>query len=198
MRNKCSESGEYAAYISSADREKFSSDLTKAEDWLYDNMDATKTMYIDKMDDLRKVGDAVAWRSKEDAMRNEWIQAVQGTVVNYRAAAENPGDKFGHIAADKLASISAACGELEKWLNESKEKQAGLTKHEKPVLLCADMERKSQDLARMADDILKEPKPREEKKEEGSPKEDAKEEDDSAKKDEEEAPEVSKDDMEVD
>jgi len=168
LRDKCSESGEYSAFLAAGDRENFMSELTKAEDWLWDTPDATKTMYIDKVEELKKIGDAAAWRCKEHSMRDEWIQAVAGTVVNYRAAGECPAENFGHIAAEKLATIVAACNELQKWLDEMKEKQAALAKHEKPVLLCADMERKSQDLARMADDILREPKPSEDKKEDES------------------------------
>lgn len=34
-----------------------------------------------------------------------------------------------------------------------------MPKSERPVLICADMEKKNQELAKMADDILKEPKP---------------------------------------
>lgn len=159
MRNKCSESGEFQDYVSPADREAFLAELTKTEDWLYDTPDATKTMYIDKVDDLRKVGDAVAWRCKEAGMREDWIKAVTGTVANYRTAAVTPGDKFGHIAGEKLVSIAAACDSLEQWLKDMKDKQAVQPKHEKPVLLCAEMEQRSQELARMADDILKEPRP---------------------------------------
>merc|ERR1712187_154445 len=100
-------------------------------------------------------------------MRAEWIQAVSGTITNYRAAAENPGEKYGHIAADKMAKIATACSDLEKWLADMKAKQEKVAKTEKPVLLCADMEKKNQELAKMADEILKEPKPappKEEKK----------------------------------
>eukprot|EP00932_Pfiesteria_piscicida_P004067 SRR837773.1397.p1 GENE.SRR837773.1397~~SRR837773.1397.p1 ORF type:complete len:759 (-),score=443.32 SRR837773.1397:92-2368(-) len=159
MRNKCSDSGELKDFLAAADREAFLAELTKAEDWLYDTPDATKTMYIDKVDELKKVGDAAAWRYKESGMRDDWIKAVEGTVANYRSAAVTPGDKFGHIAAEKLASIATACEELDKWLKEAKEKQAAQPKHEKPVLLCAEMEQRSQELAGMADEILKEPKP---------------------------------------
>jgi len=216
MRDKCSESGIYKDFISAPERETFTSDLTKAEDWLYDTFDATKTMFIDKVDELKKVGDAVAWRFKEAGMREEWIQAVSGTVTNYRNAVETPGDKFGHIAAEKLASIATACDELEKWLSEMKDKQNALPKYDKPVLLCADMEKKSQELAKMADEILKEPKPtppKEEKKasEEEPPQEEAKkeagdEEEAEAPKEEEavaepeakEEPATNGNDMEVD
>lgn len=186
MRDKIAQGNEYADFISSADRDAFSSDLMKAEDWLYDNPDGSKTLYIDKIDELKRTGDAIVWRFKESGMRAEWIQAVNGTITNYRAAAENPADKFGHIAPEKLLSIVNACKELEQWLNTLKTKQDALPRHEKPVLICAEMEKKNQELAKMADDILREPKPAPPKEEAEAAKDGDKQEDkgDEAKKDE--------------
>merc|ERR1712226_1565414 len=102
-------------------------------------------------------------------MGDQWINAVVGTIENYKAAAEQPGEKYGHIAPEKLATIVDKCVELKKWLEDMKAKQAPMAKTVKPVLLCADMEKKNQELAKFADEILKEPKPpppKEEKKEE--------------------------------
>lgn len=168
MRDKITEGGEYGEFISSADRDKFNGDLQAGEDWLYDNENETKTIYIDKLNDLKVTGDPVVWRFKESQMRADWISAVRGTIGNYREAAANPGDKYGHISADKLGNIVSACGELEIWLDGLVAKQEILPKHEKPVMMCAEMETKNKELAKMADDILKEPKPappKEEKKE---------------------------------
>lgn len=159
MRAKINEGDEYGEFISAADRDGFVSELAKAEDWVYDNPDGTKMVYIDKLDELRRMGDPVAWRCKESGMRGEWVQAVAGTIANYRSAAETPGEKYGHIAAEKLGSIVTACAALEAWLKEMVEKQGKMAKHEKPVLICAEMERRSQELAKTADEILKEPKP---------------------------------------
>jgi molecular chaperone DnaK (HSP70) len=158
MRDKIG-GGEYSAFIAEADKEKFMAELTKSEDWVYDTYDATKAQFIEKLDELKSLGDVVVWRFKEDSMRKEWIDAVSGTVNNYRNAAENPGDKYGHIAPEKLQKITAACNELDKWLTEMKTKQDAMPKTEKPVLICADMEKKNQELAKTADEILKEPKP---------------------------------------
>merc|ERR1719310_2119553 len=174
MRDKIAASGEYGAFISDADRDKFNSELTKAEDWVYDNFDATKVAFIDKLNELKVHGDPVVWRSKEESIRGEWITALTGTVKNYREAAVNPGDKYGHIASEKLAKIATACDEVEKWLSATQKKQESIAKCEKPVLICADMEKKNQELAKTADEILKEPKPappKEEKKEEAKPQE---------------------------
>merc|ERR1712039_60067 len=88
-----------------------------------------------------------------------------------KAAAEAPGDKYGHIAPEKLGKVVDECNKLETWLTTMKEKQAGTPKHEKPVLLCAEMEKKNHELAKIADDILKEPKPAPPKEE--SPKKEA-------------------------
>jgi len=183
-RDKVSESGELGAFIASKDRDDFNSALTKAEDWLYDTApeDLTKILYIEKLEELKQTSNPIVWRFKEDGMRAEWIQAVTGTIVNYRAAAETPGDKYGHIAAEKLTKISAACNDLEKWLAEKQTAQGNTAKTEKPVLVCADMEKKNLELAKVADEILKEAKPappkeekkEEEKKEEETPMEEAK------------------------
>lgn len=159
MRDKIAESGEYGPFASGTERDSLSSDLQKAEDWLYDQADATKAQYIEKLDELKKAMDSVVWRVKESGMRDDWVKAVQGTILNYRQAAENPGERYGHIAVEKRVKITERCSELEKWLTGKKGEQDKLQKYEKPVLLCADMEKRSQDLSKFANDILKEPKP---------------------------------------
>mmetsp|Transcript_104148 Transcript_104148/g.301289 ORF Transcript_104148/g.301289 Transcript_104148/m.301289 type:complete len:870 (-) Transcript_104148:205-2814(-) len=169
MRDKISSGGVYGEYISDADRDAFSSELTKAEDWLYDNPDATKLTYIEKLDELKTLGDPVVFRSREAEMRDEWIQAFRGTVANYRSAAVGGDEKYSHIAPEKLASITTACDEAEAWLQDKRQQQEATPKHVKPVLLCVEIEQKNKDLAKMADAILSEPKPappKEEKKEE--------------------------------
>jgi len=158
-RDKISSSGDWGAFVADAERDSFNSELTKGEDWLYDNFEATKVQYIDKLTELKAIGDPIAWRCNEDTMRDQWIEAVVGTIVNYRSVAVNPGEKYSHIAEDKLAKIIVECDELQKWLDDMKAKQAKLSKTSKPVLLCADMEKQNQTLAKHADEILKEPKP---------------------------------------
>jgi len=160
MRDKIGESGSYGAFISPADREKFQGEATKAEDWLYDTFDATKVQYIDKLDELKKLGEPAAFRSKEAEMRADWIKALEGTIKNYGTPAKEPGENYSHIDTSKLASIVVECDELAAWLNDMKAKQEALPKYEKPVLLCGEMEKKNKELAKMADAILKEPKPK--------------------------------------
>jgi len=160
MRDKIGESGSHGAFISPADREKFQGELTKTEDWLYDTYDATKLQYIDKLDELKEVGEPVIFRFKEADMRDEWIKAVEGTIRNYSTAAKEPGENYSHIDTSKLASIVVESDELAAWMTDMKAKQEALPKYEKPILLCSEMEKKNKDLAKLADAILKEPKPK--------------------------------------
>eukprot|EP00933_Yihiella_yeosuensis_P016863 TRINITY_DN14262_c0_g1_i1.p1 TRINITY_DN14262_c0_g1~~TRINITY_DN14262_c0_g1_i1.p1 ORF type:complete len:844 (-),score=269.73 TRINITY_DN14262_c0_g1_i1:101-2632(-) len=159
MRDKISESGAYGAFTSPAERETLSSELMKAEDWLYDTEDATKVQYIEKLAELKQLGDPIVYRFKEDDMREDWIKALEGTVANYQNAAANPGEKYDHIAPEKLVKIVTDCDETLAWLADIKAKQAAMPKHEKPVLICSEIEKKNKELASMADAILKEPKP---------------------------------------
>jgi heat shock protein 4 len=158
-RDKISSSGEHGDFISASDRDKFMSDLQKAEDWLYDNFEASKLEYEDKLGELKEIGDPIAWRFNENSMRDDWIGAVEGTIKNYKQAAENGGEKYCHIDTQKLESISRKCNDVQRWLEDLKGKQAKLPKTEKPVLLCAEMEKQNQALAKFADEILKEPRP---------------------------------------
>jgi len=160
IRDRIGESGMYGAFISPADREKLQGELTKTEDWLYDTFDATKVQYIDKLEELKKLGEPAAFRFKEAEMRDEWIKAVEGTIKNYSTAAKEPGESYSHIDPTKLASIVVEADELEAWLTDMKAKQEALPKYEKPVLLCSEMEKKNKDLAKLADAVLKEPKPK--------------------------------------
>jgi len=159
MRDKCAESGEYGAFMAGGVRDTFMAELTKAEDWLYDTQDATKDKYIAKLAELKKTSDPVVWRHKESQIRGEWIAALSGTITNYKAAASNPGEKYGHISANRLSQVATECDRMASWLSQMQAQQESIPKYEKPVLLCAEMEKKNQELAKFADEILKEPKP---------------------------------------
>jgi len=151
--------GEAKSFISSSDADKFLAELQTAEDWLYDTYDATKVQYIEKLSELKKTGDVVAWRQKEKGMRQDWIDAVNGTVNNFMSAAKEPGTKYDHIAPEKLKKIVDECTAVKTWLDAAVEEQAKTADHEKPALMCTEMETRNTQLAKMADEILKERKP---------------------------------------
>ncbi|CAK0872766.1 unnamed protein product [Prorocentrum cordatum] len=65
MRDKTSSSGKYSEFMSEAERHEFHQHLKKAEDWMHDTKDATKAMYVQKLDGLIDLGDLVVRRHEE-------------------------------------------------------------------------------------------------------------------------------------
>jgi len=147
MRDKTSASGELGAFITQPDREKFESALMKAEDWLYDTPDATKEQYVEKLTALKtQHGDKVKFRFKEHGARNQLVDALTTSINSCRKAAEAQGDR----------KLRATCSDLQKWLDDMKAKQDKLPNTEDPVLLCADLEKRCNDLTAMDNASLKE------------------------------------------
>mmetsp|Transcript_104147 Transcript_104147/g.301280 ORF Transcript_104147/g.301280 Transcript_104147/m.301280 type:complete len:841 (-) Transcript_104147:90-2612(-) len=158
MRGKIADGGEYGEYISSERRAAFSAELDQAEDWLYDNPEATKAMLVERLEGLRGTGDQVVRRWREAEVRAEGVQGIGSTIDKYRCIVAHPGEAFSHIADDKMQKVGVACDELEQWLATMQAQQSGLPKHEDPVLLSAEMQRRSNDLSALAEEILREPK----------------------------------------
>merc|ERR1719174_280735 len=157
MRDKCSETGQYGPYILAADRDAFQSDLVKAEDWLYDNFDATKVQYIEKMSELQAKGEPAANRFKGEEEREDYSADFKKTIAHYRQLQSE--DKYSHIAAEKKQTILDQCAQAEGWLESKKAEQAGLPKHLDAVFSVADMRQRQQDISTHAEKILAEPKP---------------------------------------
>ena len=84
-------------------------------------------------------------------MRNNWINVVLDSISVNRTAAESPEETYGHVAPEKLKEILTSCTELEEWLVDLQLKQEQLSKHERPVLICADMKKKNQELKAQAE-----------------------------------------------
>merc|ERR1712159_592838 len=56
MRSHVAEGGKFAAYIAPADREPYLDLLAKSEDWLWDHMEDSKQVFIDKLAELKVIG----------------------------------------------------------------------------------------------------------------------------------------------
>jgi hypothetical protein len=156
LQDKIAINREFGSYVSEAERERLSAHLHNAFMWTSQTTGVPTVHYIEKLQELRSVGDVIEWRCDEDSMRNDWIAAVSSTISNCRNAAVNPGDRYEKVSEEKLQKIMSACQQLEDWLKSMDLAQAGLAKYERPVLLCADMERRNLELARMVGEMLEE------------------------------------------
>merc|ERR1719414_2851630 len=110
-------------FMLEGEREKFSRELTDAEDWLYEDGEfADKKTYTEKLATLRATGESVRKRRREFMERPEAInqfgqcmQLAQKAVDSFKAGDE----KFNHLDA---AEVEKAIAEKQDWFKAGDEK----------------------------------------------------------------------------
>lgn len=158
MRSKLFEN--YQDFVADADRESFSQTLQDVEDWLYDEgEDETKGVYINKLQELRKIGDPIEDRYRESLERGPSIQQLEYCIRSFREAAHSQDPRFDHIDAQEKEKVLVECAQAESWLMEKKQQQDVLPKYAPPVLFSADVRRKAEALDRFCKPIMTKPKP---------------------------------------
>ncbi|CEN62637.1 Putative Hsp88-like protein [Aspergillus calidoustus] len=83
--------GIYAEFASDEEKDKLRSKLTDLEDWLYeDGYDATKSVYVAKLDEIRFVAGPIIqrYREKQDAERQAILKAQEEEAAKKRAEQE--------------------------------------------------------------------------------------------------------------
>eukprot|EP00041_Stephanoeca_diplocostata_P012787 m.215273 g.215273 ORF g.215273 m.215273 type:complete len:848 (+) comp19089_c0_seq2:55-2598(+) len=128
--------GECSEFIKEADSEAFCKKLTEFEDWLYDEgEDETKSVYGDKLAELKGVGEPVVARSTEASKRPEVIAAFQQSLVLCRKFLDQKAagdEKYAHIADEDVKKVQDIFDLKEKWLNETTAKLNAQPKFEDP------------------------------------------------------------------
>lgn len=156
MRSKIAE--QLAEYVDDATRESFNALLNATEDWLYeDGEDETKGVYVNKLEELRAIGEPIVGREREESERPGAIAALTALAENFLSLA---GDEaHAHIDAADLEKVAQECNDALAWLNEKATLQAATPKTQPAVLLISDIDKKRATLERVATPILSRPKP---------------------------------------
>jgi len=153
-------SGDLAPYATDEERERFSSMLNDAETWLYEEgRDAKKTVYQDRLASLRRVGDVLQHRRREDQYRDEAVTSLEQTIEFYKQAAQGSDPRYEHIAAEEKAKVVKKVEEARDAMLPKIALQRTLRKDQDPVVLTADIIHTKENLDRFCQPILNKPKP---------------------------------------
>ncbi|KAJ9125953.1 hypothetical protein QFC24_002738 [Naganishia onofrii] len=101
--------GRYAPFVQASEKEAILSATQAAEDWLYsdEGEDATKSAYVSKLDELKKLGDPVAFRWRESEDRAKAASALREVIDNFMSLAQSEDEKYSHIEeADRTKVVS--------------------------------------------------------------------------------------------
>lgn len=159
MRGKL-EGGAYSDYIDPAIKDKYISELNTMEDWLYDEgEDAMKSVYVQKLDELKKTGTPVAEKFRESEERPRAARYLNQAVDQLTREAMSSDDKYSHIPAHEKQDVVDRADRARRWLDQQLAKQEQVPKHETPILFSRDINKEQEAMLAFAHPIMNKPKP---------------------------------------
>ncbi|KAI8878762.1 heat shock protein 70, partial [Backusella circina FSU 941] len=189
MRDKIM--GPLSEYIDPSLKDKFAEDLNIVVDWIYDEgYDAPKSVYVEKLEALQKIGNPVVERYREAEERPHAERSLRNTMEHLTREALSTDDRYSHIPPHEKQDIVERCERAGRWMEEQKSKQATLPKYQTPILFSRDIKKEEEAITYFANPILNKPKPAPKPQEPAS--------DENADTPMEENDEEKKDEMDID
>jgi len=165
--------GDYEQYITEAAKDEFSAILSSTEDWLYDEgEDEKKQVYIDRLTDMKKRGDPVAVRCKEDKTRAESFDQFWKAIIHIQKfiGKFREGDElYNHLTEEEVSKVEKSLAEKQDWYNKQHTACINLKKTDDPPVLTSQIITEKNALEKAVKSTMTKPKPKVE-----PPKEEAK------------------------
>jgi heat shock protein 4 len=177
MRDKIITDSQLGPYITEDEKNKFNVKQEEVENWLYeDGFDATKSVYAEKLAELKTLGGPSESRASEAFARPNAVASTQKNITKYKTwLNESQGnEKFAHITDEEFSSCHAKCDAVSSWVYDMLDKQASVAANANPAFTVADLSAKSSELTKFCSPIMHKPAPKPKKVE--KPKEEPKEE----------------------
>ncbi|KAH6587448.1 hypothetical protein BASA50_011390 [Batrachochytrium salamandrivorans] len=165
----------WSDFIVEDDRTAFMKQLNDTESWLYgEGEEATKSIYAEKLDELKKMGNPVAFRYLQSEERSSAERSFRDYVNSVAVDIQAEDGRYAHIAKSDLELIEKECKAKLVWLNEAIGKQNEMPKHANVHVTVEGIHKEKEMLRCMVAPILSKPKPAPPKKEETKPADAAK------------------------
>ncbi|XP_006879642.1 PREDICTED: heat shock protein 105 kDa [Elephantulus edwardii] len=156
--------GPYEALLSEQDHESFLNLLTETENWLYEEgEDQCKQAYVDKLQELMKIGTPVKVRYKEAKERPKAFQDLGDVLQHFaRIAADFRGkdEHYSHIDESEMKKVERCVNEAMEWMNNVMNAQAKQSPHQDPVVRTQDIYDKMREVINTCEPIVTQPKPK--------------------------------------
>jgi molecular chaperone DnaK (HSP70) len=168
---------ELEEYLAEDTRGVFSNQLEDAENWLYeDGEDCERQVYVDKLKELKLVGEAAKKRKSEFEGRKSAIEAM-GHSLQMAAkvvdAYKNKAEQYAHFNSDDVEKVAKLIEEKKTWMDQSCSTLDRTEKTTNPPILVCQFYQEQSAFEKICKPILNKPKPKIEPP--PQPKEDKKE-----------------------
>lgn len=162
MRDKLH--GALEKFVTEADRDTFSLKLEDTENWLYeDGEDQQKHVYIDKLAELKNMGQPIVDRYMEAEERprafeelGRQIQQHMKIVESYKAKDE----LYDHLDELEVTRVEKLVNDSMAWMNSKMNQQNNQNLTLDPVVKVAEIRAKAKELYSAANPVLSKPKPK--------------------------------------
>uniref|UniRef100_A0A3B4V8A9 Heat shock protein 4a n=1 Tax=Seriola dumerili TaxID=41447 RepID=A0A3B4V8A9_SERDU len=162
MRDKLH--GALEKFVNEADRDAFSLKLEDTENWLYeDGEDQQKQVYIDKLAELKKMGQPIHERYMEAEERpkafedlGRQIQMYMKIIEAYKAKDE----QYDHLDELEVTRVDKQVNEAMVWMNSKMNQQNSQDLTLDPVVKVDEIKAKAKELYTACNPVVSKPKPK--------------------------------------
>ncbi|KAE8614561.1 hypothetical protein XENTR_v10008216 [Xenopus tropicalis] len=162
MRDKLS--GIYEKFVSEDDRNSFILKLEDTENWLYeDGEDQPKQVYIDKLNDLKKLGNPIQIRNQEYEERPKAFDELGKQIQLYLKvvnAFKNKEEAYDHLDPADMEKMEKSVNEAMEWLNNKMNLQMKQDPTADPIVKTKEIQGKTKELINLCNPIVTKPKPK--------------------------------------
>ncbi|XP_050189553.1 heat shock protein 105 kDa isoform X2 [Myiozetetes cayanensis] len=157
-------SGPYEKFVCEKDLQGFSALLTETEGWLYEEgEDEAKQVYIEKLEDLKKLGTPIEMRYQEAEERPKLLEELGHRLQYYATIAgefRNKDEKYIHIDEMEMMKVEKCVSEVVEWMNNAVSAQAKKSLDQDPAVRSSEIKAKLQELNNVCEPVVTQPKPK--------------------------------------
>ncbi|XP_061542586.1 heat shock 70 kDa protein 4b [Phycodurus eques] len=173
MRDKLH--GMLEKFVGKAERDALSLKLEDTENWLYeDGEDQPKQVYIDRLADLKKLGQPIQERYTESEERPKAFEELGKQIQQYMKfveACKMKEEQYDHIDEVDVAKVDKLATDSMMWMNSAMNQQSKLSLTMDPSVKVKEIQAKTRELFSACNPTVTKPKPKVELPKEDTPAE---------------------------
>uniref|UniRef100_A0A3B3V1I7 Heat shock protein 4a n=1 Tax=Poecilia latipinna TaxID=48699 RepID=A0A3B3V1I7_9TELE len=162
MRDKLN--GSLEKFVNEADRNAFSLKLEDTETWLYeDGEDQQKQVYIDKLAELKKIGQPIHDKYLEAEERPKAFEELGRQIQMYMKIVESykaKDEQYDHLDELEVTRVDQQVNEAMAWMNTKMNQQNSQNLTVDPVVKVGEIKAKTKELYASCNPVVTKPKPK--------------------------------------
>ncbi|XP_026875417.2 heat shock 70 kDa protein 4L [Electrophorus electricus] len=156
--------GVYENYITEDDSSRLTLMLEDTENWLYeDGEDQEKQIYLEKLTELKRFGDPIEERHREQEERPLAFDELGKKIQIFLKAVEaykQKDERYQHLNTEEMSTVEKSVNETMNWMNTKMNAQCKLTIAQNPAVKVAEILQKVRELEEVCSPVVNRPKPK--------------------------------------